>query len=84
MDSQPQVEEGRTDQLLDADLWLYLVIYLKHALYCLFSRDDFTRGLEQNDLEKQLKPWVTALNNLLAALNTSVNACLLARPTVWF
>jgi hypothetical protein len=63
---------------------LYLVTYLKHGLHCLFARDDFTLGPEQNDLDKPLKQWVTVLNNLLTALNTSVNSRLLACPTLWF
>lgn len=51
-----------------------LVIYLKHCLYYLVVKHDFTHHLEQNDPEKQLKQWVIAFNNLLTATHTSIKS----------
>lgn len=46
-------------QLLVMDLFSDL----KHCSYCLFAKYEFTCYLEQNDLEKQLKQLMAALNN---------------------
>lgn len=60
---------------------MYLVIYLKHCLCYLFAKSDFTCSLGQNDLEKQLKEWVVALNNLTTSTQDSVKLHLLAHST---
>lgn len=69
-----KVELGRKEQLLDTDLLIYWVTYLK---CCLFANSDVTCYQEQNDLEEQLKQWVVALNNLLMATYTPVKTALL-------
>lgn len=47
-----EVELGRKVQLLDDELSIYLVAHLKHCLFGLFAKHDFTRYLEENDLER--------------------------------
>jgi hypothetical protein len=79
-----EVEQGRKDKLLDINLLTYLVICLKHCLYCLFAKHDLTCYLEQSDLGKQLKKWAVALNNLWTAKKASVNSHLLVCPPLWF
>ena len=40
------------------------MIPLKHSLYCLFAKQDFTRYLEQNEPEEQPKQRSVALADL--------------------
>lgn len=54
---------------------IYLLIYLKYCLQCLFAKHDLTCYLKQKDLEKQMKQWN---NILLTAVYIFVKSCLLA------
>lgn len=77
-----EVKEGRKS--LDIDLLIYLVIHSKPCLHCPFAKHSSTCYLEHSDLEKGLKQWVVAPNNLLRAGEASVKSLLLTLPPLQF